>query len=179
MKFNVADFETIIFDFGGVIFDINPQLTIDAFCRLGDKAGYSQIENSDLLWQIERGEINQEQLHSQICKFLKTRISMNDFYNAWNAILLEYKAERIEKIRDLGKTHKLLMLSNTNEIHYKHFSSKLFNEYGTTFSELFNEVYLSYKMGLIKPDKAIFEKVIDEQGLIPEKTLFIEDTKDQ
>lgn len=177
VKFNTNDFDTIIFDFGGVILDINPELSINALREFGGDEGLNRIEESDILWQFERGEITKENLHKELCDHLKVQITYEEFIKAWNALLLGFKDQRIKKIKQLAETHRLIMLSNTNEIHFAHFSKKLLKEYNTSFNELFNKVYLSHKMGLIKPDKLIFKQVIDEQNLTPEKTLFIEDTE--
>ncbi len=166
----------IIFDFGGVILDIDPELTINAFKAFeGDKA-FSSIEESKVLWKFERGEISREALHKEICAFLGKQISNDEFYNAWNALLLDYKPERIARLQELAKTHRLILLSNTNEIHFEYFAKKLTDEYQVTFNDLFSKVYLSNKMGLIKPDIKIYKQVVEESGLKPAKTLFIEDT---
>jgi len=175
---DLSKFDTIIFDFGGVIFDINPEISRNAFIQMGDEKGMKQIEESEILWQFERGEIDTEAIHKEFCNYLRKDITLPIFVKTWNALLLNYKPERIKKIKELAKSHKLLMLSNTNEIHYSHFAKKLNDEYGITFHDLFSHVYLSFEMGYIKPDANIFKQVLNEQKLIPEKTLFIEDSKE-
>ncbi len=176
MKVDLNKYDTIIFDFGGVILDINPELSVDEFRLIGKEQALSRIEKSDILWQFERGEINADTLHKEMCTHLDKQISMVEFTLAWNALLLDYKPDRIANIQKLAKTHKLILLSNTNEIHFAKFSKKLEDEYQVTFDDLFYKVYLSYEMGLIKPDIRIYQQVVDELQLVPEKTLFIEDT---
>lgn len=170
-------FEAIIFDFGGVILDIDPPKTWDAFVQLFSKTEVKKIQNSHWLDEIEKGLINQKQLINGIKSSLKTEFTNDQFYAAWNALLLDYKSKRIQKIRELKKTHRLFMLSNTNEIHYREFSQKLEMDFGLSFQDLFIKTYLSHEMGLIKPDPKIYQQVLHEQNLIPAKTLFIEDTE--
>ena len=43
--------------------------------------------------------------------------------------------------------------------------------------DYFEETFLSYEMHLAKPDKAIFEKVLQDANLLPEETLFIDDSE--
>ncbi|MBI9069106.1 MAG: HAD-IA family hydrolase [Salinivirgaceae bacterium] len=176
MKVNLKNFATIIFDFGGVILDIDPQKTIDAFLKFITLQEVEKIQSNGILNKIEKGEINAEQLYKGINELLGKELSKNDFHHAWNAILLDYKTERIDWIKKLSKTHKLFLLSNTNEIHYRSFSKKLKEEFNVSFNDLFIKSYLSFEMGLLKPDAAIYKKVIEEQSLNPSKTLFIEDT---
>lgn len=73
-------------------------------------------------------------------------------------------------------THRLLLLSNTNDSHFEYFHNKLIAEYGVTFYQLFDHVYLSHEMGMLKPSHEIFETVIAQQQLNLQRTLFIEDT---
>jgi putative hydrolase of the HAD superfamily len=133
-------------------------------------------KNSGLLEQIEKGLITPDQFILELRRLIKQKFTDGEFYFAWNAILLEYHPERIEYIQALKSSHRLFLLSNTNQIHFDTFSKKLWGEYDLTFNNLFTKTYVSHEMGKIKPEKAIYEQVLSEQNLKPERTLFIEDT---
>lgn len=178
MKKNLRAFDTLIFDFGGVILDINPEHTWNAFGKFASKENIHQVINSGLLQAIESGKITAAELRGQINRQLDKKIDDATFDRAWNAMLIDYKPKRIERIQWLKKSHRMLLLSNTNEIHYAFFSRKLEKEYGVGFSDLFHHTYLSHEMGLLKPNTEIFRRVLIEQQLTPEKTLFIEDTRE-
>ena len=103
-------------------------------------------------------------------------INNNDIDNAWNAMLLDFPKERLILLAELKKDYRLFLLSNTNEIHINTISKILENNYGfKDLSHLFEKIYYSYKIGLRKPDIKIFQHVLNENGLIPEETLFIDD----
>jgi glucose-1-phosphatase len=176
MKVNLNQYNTIIFDFGGVILDIDPELSRQAFGKLYGFDKLKELEQSGLLVLFEKGLISKKDMIKELENITNTCNDADSFIKAWCAMLLEYQAPRIEWIKKLGKTHRLLMLSNTNELHFDYFSGKLKKEYGVTFSDLFDVVYLSHEMHLLKPGLEIFQRVIDEQQLSPEHTLFIEDT---
>lgn len=171
-------FDTIIFDFGGVILDIDPEISRKAFSNIFSSDYIEVIYSRELLIKFENGLLSLKGLLSEIESIIKTPINEEVFKRAWTAMLLEYKSERIEWIKKLGNTHNLLMLSNTNEVHYEYFSEKLKREYNLLFSDLFNNVFLSHEMQLIKPNLEIFKKVLEVENLNPSKTLFIEDTKE-
>lgn len=173
---DLKQIDTIIFDFGGVILDIEPERTIDAFTSLVGKDALDKVIESGLLQKIETGRIQPGPFIIELKKMVGKEFSDTEFFNAWNAILLNYHPKRIEVIKKLAKSHQLFLLSNTNQIHFNHFSQKLYNEYHLTFNDLFKKAYVSHEMGKIKPDQAIYNQVIEEQALIPERTLFIEDT---
>ena len=69
----------------------------------------------------------------------------------------------------------MLLLSNTNPIGMN-YCRKLFRARGYDVKEIFERLYLSYQMRVAKPDPAIFRKMIADSGIIPEETLYIDDS---
>ena len=173
----LSDYDTIIFDFGGVILDINPDLSRHKFAVMLGVENARRLEEEQVPQLYESGRMTRGEFIAKINQIGGTNYSEEEILNAWNAMLLAYQKPRIEWIKRLRSTHKLLMLSNTNESHFEYFHNKLIAEYGVTFYQMFDHVYLSHEMGLLKPSLEIFQKVIDEQQLNPPRTLFIEDTQ--
>ena len=96
----------------------------------------------------------------------------------WNAMLLDIPRERIEAIEKVKKHYKIFMMSNTNVIHYDLYVRDLQLRFGShEFDELFNKSYFSFAEHLEKPDPRFFELILDHEGLLPEETLFIDDTE--
>ena len=172
----LSDFDTIIFDFGGVILDIDPDLSRRRFAKILGIENARKLETEQLPQLYETGSISRSEFVARINQIAGTQLSDSEILAAWNAMLLNYKPARIEWIKRLHKTHRLLLLSNTNDAHFEYFHNKLIAEYGVTFYQLFDHVYLSHEMGLLKPSHEIYEAVIAEQKLDLQHTLFIEDT---
>ena len=172
----LSDFDTIIFDFGGVILDIDPDLSRRRFAEMLGVENARKLETEQLPQLYETGSISRSEFIARINQIAGTQLSDTEIIAAWNAMLLNYKPARIEWIKRLHNTHRLLLLSNTNDAHFEFFHNKLIAEYGVTFYQLFDHVYLSHEMGLLKPSHAIYEAVIAEQKLNLQRTLFIEDT---
>lgn len=176
MPFDLTKIDTIIFDFGGVILDIDFQLTANAFADLLEIPTANGFANSPLFKQYELGLYSSEEFRDQIRSLTNKELSDEQIDNSWNAMLLDYKQERIDHISNLKNKYKLILLSNTNQIHYDSFSAKLEKEYGVRFTDLFSKVYLSHELNLAKPNAEIYEYVIKDAGISAERTLFIEDT---
>lgn len=174
---SLSDFDTIIFDFGGVILDIDPDLSRRRFVEMLGMEKARLLETEQLPQLYEKGNISRTEFVERINRIAGTNIPETEIIAAWNAMLLNYKPARIEWIKRLHQNHKLLMLSNTNDAHFKYFHNKLMDEYGVTFYQLFDHVYLSHEMGMLKPSHEIYETVIREQQLNLQRTLFIEDTE--
>lgn len=75
-------------------------------------------------------------------------------------------AELVGSVRDGVATG---VLSNTNRLHWEHQSD------GEVIRDLFDHRFLSYELGLVKPDEAMFRAVIGELGCEPEAVLFVDD----
>ena len=71
-----------------------------------------------------------------------------------------------------------MILSNTNNIHRIYFDSLCKRIYNKTFDHLFDHVFYSYEMGCRKPDKVIYENVIDSSGFKPNEIIFFDDMKE-
>ena len=69
-----------------------------------------------------------------------------------------------------------MLLSNTNPIHWRKAEACFFTAGGLAVDDYFENVFLSYRMHLLKPGEAIFRQVLRETGFAPEDTLFIDDS---
>jgi putative hydrolase of the HAD superfamily len=170
----------IIFDLGGVIFNIDPLATQKAFETLGMedfKSFYTTKNQTRAFDDFDCGRITENEFRD----FLKAHLPENSSYaqidEAWNAMLLDLPEERLTLLKALGKKYRLFLLSNTNEIHVTAFSAYLEKTFGfSDFSDYFERWYYSCRIGMRKPDAEIFEFVLRENNLEAEETLFIDDS---
>jgi HAD superfamily hydrolase (TIGR01509 family) len=174
-----ASIKNILFDFGGVILNIDYKLTEAAFIKLGliDFANmYSQATQKELFDTFEKGLISPAEFRTEIRKYIGTAYD-EQIDSAWNAMLLDLPEERIHLLDKIKKTYRIFLLSNTNEIHLTAFSSYMKNKFKRDiFSDVFEKAYVSHKVNMRKPDKEIFEFVIQQNNLKKEETLFIDDS---
>jgi len=78
-------------------------------------------------------------------------------------------------LKELAKTYRIFLLSNTNVQHEKIYSKMLKDVSGFEMKDLFEKYYYSHEVGLAKPDPAIFQLVLNENNLKPAETLYIDD----
>lgn len=177
---NLDGIKNIIFDFGGVIINIDHSLPGKKFMELGiknfDKL-YSQALQNHLFDKLERGEITPGEFRNDLRKYIPITVSDNEIDDAWNSIILDIPPERIKILEKLQNNYQTFLLSNTNEIHYDCYRANLEKVYGyKNFDELFKKAYFSFEMGMQKPYPEIYETVLSENNLIANETLFIDDT---
>ena len=177
---NLNGIKNIVFDLGGVILDIDYNLTVKAFEDLGIpnfKEQYSKMSQSNLFDNIETGKISPVEFRDLIREVAQKTISDAEIDTAWNALILHLPQYRIEILKNLQVNYRLFLLSNTNKIHYDDYSEVIKRENGIEGLEpLFEKTYLSHEMGLRKPDPEIFQVVLSENNLVPKETLFIDDS---
>lgn len=170
----------LIFDFGGVLINIDYQATIDSFEALGvdaKQAYYSQTTQSSLFDAYETGRINTQQFINGLLDELPAGTSPNEVAAAWNKMILDVPESSIKLLRKLrAKGYRLYMLSNTNSLHFDLALRRWAKASDEMPNDLFDKVYLSHEMGMRKPNPEIFKRVCDEQGLEFAETLFIDDS---
>jgi HAD superfamily hydrolase (TIGR01509 family) len=79
----------------------------------------------------------------------------------------------VDILEDQALSRKIILLSNTNSIHYDSLAGK--------FKEVFNifsAQALSFKLHLAKPDRKIYLKAVEMAGVLPEECVYIDDVKD-
>ena len=176
----MSKFKNIIFDFGGVLIDIDYSRCVKSFIRLGfydfDK-WYSQHVQNHLFDSIETGQISPEQFYDRIRKSSNLHLTDKVINEAWNSILIGMPPENVNLLKKLKQHYRLFLLSNTNAIHEKAFTRLIVADYGKyILPELFERIYFSHHIGMRKPNVEIFKYLLNENNLNPEETLFIDDS---
>ncbi|MCE4566601.1 HAD family phosphatase [Maribellus sp. CM-23] len=173
--------KNIIFDWGGVITHIDFNATIDAFNALGvnDFGKYYRKDYQSMLFQLlEVGEINASDFRELFRETICSGITDEDLDFAWFAMLKKTPPENIDILKKLGTNFRLCLLSNTNQIHvslYDQIFKKEFR-FENGLRGLFEKTYYSYEVGYRKPSMEIFQYALEDAGLDPQETLFIDDS---
>ena len=172
--------KNIVSDLGGVLIELNFERALKAF----KKAGFSNIEEQlqsfnreGIFMQYELGTISSEEFRSAIRKKASVALTDCEIDDMWNLILVGIPHEKLKLILELRSKYMVYLLSNTNKIHWDYTCNKAFTYHGFRVNDYFEETFLSFEMHMAKPDKAIFEKMLQDANLLPEETLFIDDSE--
>ena len=169
--------KNIVFDFGDVFINLDKEATFKRLKELG--VNEFTIELLELAKQYEMGMITTQEFVNTFKSYFPS-ISETDFKNAWNSMLLDFPLYRLSFLKSLAnsKKYRIFLLSNTNDLHIswiqKTWGRKLFSE----FKNCFEKFYLSHEIHLRKPNKNIYEFVIESNKLAPEETFFVDDTEE-
>lgn len=172
--------KNIIFDFGGVIYDIDFHRSAMAFRDLGIvdfNDMYTKVLANELIDKYEKGQLSNEEFRNEMRRLSGKELTDAEVDEAWNAILVGFVRDRVELIEKIKDHYNIFILSNTSDIHYNRFIKEFERGFGyTKFEDLFEKAWLSYRIGMRKPDTAIYEFVVEDGKLNKEETLFIDDS---
>lgn len=172
--------KNIIFDLGGVLLDLDYTKTSDAFKKLGIKdfdLHFSQFTADELFEKLETGKISEEAFFNTVIKLCDKGTSLQEVENAWNAMMLDFRADSLVYLKQLKKQYSIYLLSNTNSIHLRAFQSIFTRKTGEKSLDVyFDKAYYSHLIGLRKPHLATYEYVLQDAGMSASETLFIDDS---
>lgn len=166
---------TIIFDFGDIFINLDKQATIDGLKKLGLSEWNDELDQLNI--QFEKGQISRENFLLGFQKQMPNA-SIDEILKAWNAVLLDFPLKRLEFLQKLAVKYRLFLLSNTDAIHIDTFEKENGTSFSSDFYQCFEKVYFSFEMGMRKPDTAIYKHLLNQHGLVPKHTLFVDDKKE-
>ena len=173
--------KNIIFDYGAVIFDIDHQLTIQAFKDIGLQAEndfFGHLTQNPIFDLFEKGEISGVEFRNSIRKLIPAQLTDQTIDEAWNKMLLGIPSGNLETLLLAKNNYRTFLLSNNNAIHYDWILKYLLAEFQLVngMADYFEKDYYSHLMGMRKPNADIFEFVLQAHGLNKSETLFIDDS---
>ncbi len=172
--------KNVIFDLGGVLINLDFDSCLNAFRTAGFtniEEQVRQMQGNGVFSRFELGEISPEEFRDAIRKEADESLTDRKIDDMWNLMLLNIPREKLDLLLELRERYMVYLLSNTNPIHWDYAGEEMFNYRGFRADDFFEDTFLSFKMHLAKPDKAIYEKVMKEANILPEETFFIDDSE--
>lgn len=164
--------KNIVFDWGGVMINLDKVRCVNAFDKIGAQHISSYVDEcrqEDLFHDLEMGSITVPQFCDEVRRQCPECVATDEeICWAWGELLTGIPEYRVEKLRTLKSKYRLFLLSNTNVIHWEPYAHRL--------EGCFEKMFLSYEMHLVKPDAEIFREVLRQTGIRAEETLFIDDS---
>ena len=162
---------TIIFDLGGVLVHLDWDKVCAPLARISDlsyDAVRKEVLNGPIVESSMLGDLTPQEFHKALCANIHVDIPFDRFIDLWNG-LLGADDEMASLVTELGSAHPLVIASNTDAIHFA-FAQKHFS-----VLRAFDRYYLSYEMGLLKPDLAYFQHLLRGLQTDPGDCIFIDD----
>ena len=167
-------YNTIVFDLGNTVIRFDHSISarkIANLFKIDSKKIYDAFFDSEITRAFDRGLSSPRQFHKDASALLGIKLPYEDFAKIWSDIFWEDEAVAA-LVKELKKNYRLFLLSNINRLHFEYIEKRF------DVIKLFDEVILSYIVGAIKPEPAIYEDVIRRVGGDKSKILYIDDRED-
>ncbi|MFA6357488.1 MAG: HAD family phosphatase [Candidatus Omnitrophota bacterium] len=169
--------KAVLFDLGKVLIDFDHRRSaerISGFCSKTPAEIYNLFFESEATIAFEAGKISPEDFYLRVKEMLDLKLSFESFGPIWNDIFYLNSNNRsvYRLVNTLRINYKTVLLSNINVLHYEYLK-----EHFPVFG-VFDEIFLSFRLGLIKPDKEIYKKVIAELKVAPQEIFYTDDRKE-
>ena len=177
----MKNINSIILDYGNVIFDIDFSKLRQSFIDLGIPdvdAFYGHRAQHALFDAFDKGVLTAAQFRNELRNATaNSELSDEAIDAAWNSLLIGVRPGHHELLQQMKTQYRTFLLSNNNEIHYRWIMDYLNREFGLSGnSGFFEKDYYSHLLRMRKPDEEIFNFVLDTHGLDPAATLFVDDS---
>ncbi len=169
--------KVVLFDLGKVLVDFDHKRAAERICAFCDKSAlqvYNLFFESPATLAFEEGRIPPEKFYQQVKELLDLKLSYDSFVPIWNDIFfLSVENRSVYRLVNLLRAnYKTAMLSNINFLHYEYLKAR-FPVFG-----VFDHIFLSFEMGLAKPNKEIYKKVMRTLQICPNEIFYIDDREE-
>ena len=174
--------KNIVFDFGGILLDLDYSLSFDRLESLlkikGDIPDHVQL----ILDEYEMGYFSEGAFLHRLQRLTDDIVTERSLVDAWNAMLLDIQVYKLDFVKDLRSSYNTYLLSNTNHTHLAHVRQNMLPainiEPDSFESDHFVKAYYSHEIKYRKPNHDIYQYVVADSNLDPSETLFIDDNAD-
>lgn len=169
----------IVFDFGGVIIKINYRKAVDRFRRLGLEDAENHLDpytQRGIFGDMECGKISDETFRRELSRMVGRELTWEECQSGWLGYFDGLPPQNLEALRRLkAEGYRLILLSNTNPYMMAWAMSDRFDGAGHGLDHYFDALYLSYEQHLMKPDAALFKRMLANERIEAGETLFVDD----
>ena len=172
-------YPNLVFDYGGVLVDLDRPRCIRRFHALGVTDIDDLLDpchQQGVFHGLDEGTVSNEAFHDEIRRHSHRDLTGDEIDAAWCTFLHGIPAYKLEALLALRQTHRVILLSNVSDLHWRWTCTHHFSWGGHVPEDYFERIYLSYRLKLTKPDLRLFRHMLADSGLRPEETLFLDDS---
>ena len=171
--------KNLIFDLGGVIITLAPEEALRRFKSLGLENAEEQMDaytQMGIFGLLEEGKISAETFLEELSRQVGREVTYDECRHAWLGYAKEVPQRNLDALLRLrSEGYRLILLSNTNPYMMSWVRSPEFDGHGHGIDYYMDACYLSYQLGVMKPDTEFFHKVLVTEKIMASETLFLDD----
>lgn len=166
---------TLFFDLGNVLVPFNFQrayAALEALSPLPIDEMAKRLRADGLVARYECGELEDELFFEEFAALTEVKTSYHRFCEIWNCIFLPANLVPESLLQSLASRYRLLLLSNTNAIHFRYLEAN--------YSHIrhFHHLCLSHEAGAQKPARKIYDDALRIANADPAEVFFTDDMRE-
>ncbi len=162
----------IVFDLGKVIVPFDLQrgyAALQPYCAYPVEEIPQRLRGTDLVRRFESGQVSSAAFVEELSKLLGFKVGYDEFCGLWSSIFLPETLVPESLVEALHRRYRVILLSNTNEIHFSMVRDKY------PILKHFDGFVLSYEVGAMKPDPRIYREMVRHAQSAPEEIFYTDD----
>jgi glucose-1-phosphatase len=163
--------KAIIFDLGKVLIQFDFQRgyrALEGRCQYAAADIPKRIAPTGLVERFETGLVEPREFVAQLSGILGLRMEYPDFCRIWSSIFTDPLIPE-SMLAGLAARYRLLLLSNTNSIHFEMLRRTC------PFLRHFHELVLSYEVKAMKPSPEIYRAAVARAGCRADECFYTDD----
>jgi len=167
------DINVVLFDVGGVLVELSGIETLLGWLGNGMTAEELWVKwlRSTSVRQFETGVIDEKEFALAVTREFELEIEPAHFLESFESWPLGLYPGAMPMLARIPSHYRRALLSNSNALHWP----RMLNDMG--LADAFEHRFVSHLIGKLKPDRAVFEHVVDSLGCAPHQVLFLDDNK--
>ncbi|MBI2505661.1 MAG: HAD family phosphatase [Candidatus Latescibacteria bacterium] len=164
-------YDLVVFDVGGVLVQLTGMSQLIEWTGLSPDELRERWLGMEAVRAFESGFLTYEQFAPQVIAELRIPRSVEDFRLEMAGWMRSPFPEAEELVRAVGRRHTVACLCNMNPVQWQAVRDQL------GIGALFENQFVSYELGMVKPDLPIYQHVAERMGVPSERVVFFDDSR--
>jgi HAD superfamily hydrolase (TIGR01509 family) len=165
------DFDVLLFDLGGVLVELGDFPILPAWTSLTEAQLRDRWLHADAVRAFESGRIDEATFATAVVAEFDLQVTPELFLDTFRQWPRGLYPGAVSFLQKLGEAHPIACLSNTNRLHWPQFEAE------PGFLDCFANRFVSFELGLMKPDLDIFQHVSQALEVDTQRILFLDDNQ--
>ncbi len=167
---STPDVDVVLFDLGGVLIELGGVAALQTLAGIADdEAVWQKWLTSPWVRRFEAGQCSADEFSGGVVSEWDLPVTPEQFLEIFRDWPVGPLPGSSELLADVRRRVPIGCLSNTNSLHWEHQFARW------PLLGMFDYRFLSFDLGLVKPDRSVFRAVADRLPVRADRVLFLDD----
>lgn len=165
-------YDVVLFDLGGVVIELGGESVFSAWVGESSRDElWRRWLTSPAVRAFETGRMQADAFATAMVDEFELPVSAGAFLDLFTGWPKGWYDGAPQLLRDVRERAPLACLSNSNAPHWERFRAEL------DIESYFDASFPSHHLGVLKPDRHVFDLVVERLDVAPDRVLFLDDNQ--